>query len=125
MIVAVPLAPNRFAERGFNQSILLASALAKRLRLPVAHAAMLRIRETPPQTGLTRKDRKKNIKGAFDSRALPANARVAIVDDVMTTGATLSEAARVLKRAGASRVEAWVIARAAYERKANAGESAT
>ncbi|MEO8384159.1 MAG: phosphoribosyltransferase family protein, partial [Betaproteobacteria bacterium] len=72
---------------------------------------MLRVRETPPQSGLDRDARLKNVRGAFDcSQRLDGH--VAIVDDVMTTGATLSEAAKVLKKAGATRVSAWVIARA-------------
>jgi predicted amidophosphoribosyltransferase len=77
---------------------------------------MLRIRETPPQSGLNRAARIKNIRGAFACDASLAGKTVAIVDDVMTTGATMSEAARVLKSAGAVRVEAWVLARAISER---------
>jgi len=114
-IIALPLANKRLATRGFNQSALLADALAHRLTLKVAHQAMRRIRETPPQTGLSKALRLKNIKGAFECVANVANQHIAIVDDVMTTGATLSEAAKVLKLAGARSVTTWIIARAVVD----------
>ncbi len=116
IVVAMPLGNQRLKERGFNQAALLAAGVATQLNLPVAHGAMLRIRETPPQSGLNRAARIKNIRGAFACDASLAGKTVAIVDDVMTTGATMSEAARVLKSAGAVRVEAWVLARAISER---------
>ena len=116
IVVALPLANQRLSERGFNQAALLAAGVAKHLNLPVAHGAMLRIRETPPQSGLNREARIKNIRGAFACDTSLVGKSVAIVDDVMTTGATLSEAARILKSAGAERVEAWVLARAISER---------
>jgi ComF family protein len=116
IVVALPLANQRLKERGFNQSALLAAGVANQLKLPVAHGAMLRIRETPPQSGLNREARIKNIRGAFACDTSLVGKSVAIVDDVMTTGATLSEAARILKSAGACRVEAWVLARAISER---------
>jgi ComF family protein len=111
MVVPLPLAPKRLAERGFNQSALLGAQVAKILALRFEARGMLRVRETPPQTGLNREARLKNVRGAFDC-AQRLDGHVAIVDDVMTTGATLSEAAKVLKKAGAARVSAWVIARA-------------
>jgi ComF family protein len=118
LVVALPLAPKRLASRGFNQSALIAAKLGARLQRNVGHTAMLRIRETPPQTGLSRAERRKNIRGAFDVRAQNheslAGKRVAIVDDVLTSGATLSEAAAALKHAGVVHVDAWVIARATF-----------
>lgn len=111
-IVALPLANGRLATRGFNQSALIADRLGHHLDLAVAHSAMLRVRETPPQAGLSKSARLKNIRGAFDCADNVAGKHIALVDDVMTTGATLSEAASVLKKAGAIRVEAWVLARA-------------
>jgi ComF family protein len=114
LLVALPLASGRLASRGFNQSALIAAKLSRIMHIPVAHTAMLRIRETPPQTGLSRDQRRKNIKGAFDARDDLVGKRVAIIDDVLTTGATLSEAARALKKAGAIHVDAWVVARAMF-----------
>lgn len=116
-IIALPLAKQRLATRGFNQAALLADALALMLDCPVAHHSMLRIRETPPQSGLSRAERLRNVKGAFDCTGDVAGKHIAIVDDVMTTGATLSEAARVLKLAGAAEVSAYVLARAMIEPK--------
>jgi ComF family protein len=113
-LVALPLARARLASRGFNQASLLAKTIGARLGVPVAHQAMLRIRETPPQAGLDRDARRKNVRGAFEARANLTGKHVAIIDDVMTTGATLAEAAKALKRAGAVRVEAWVLARATF-----------
>ena len=118
LLVALPLANQRLRERGFNQSALLADGLARVIGRPVAHGAMLRIRETPPQSGLDRLARIKNIRGAFDCRDNLTGQHVALIDDVMTTGATLSEAARVLKKAGAQQVVAWVLSRAVLEHRA-------
>ncbi len=114
-LVALPLANRRLAERGFNQSALIADRLGQLLNIPVAHQTMLRIRDTPPQSGLSRQARLKNIQGAFDCAHAVAGKNIVLIDDVMTTGATLSEAAKVLKRAGAARVEAWVVARAVLD----------
>jgi ComF family protein len=116
IVIALPLSNQRLKERGFNQAALLAAGVAKQLKLPVAHGARLRIRETPPQSGLNREARIKNIRGAFACDTSLVGKSVAIIDDVMTTGATLSEAARTLKNAGAARVEAWVLARAVLQR---------
>jgi len=114
-IIPLPLANKRLAGRGFNQSAELAEAVAKKLRVPYSACGLLKIRDTPPQSGLGRQARLKNVRGAFecgDLNDIPAGQHIAIVDDVMTTGATLSEAARVLKKAGAGFVSAWVVARA-------------
>lgn len=116
LVLPLPLAPKRLAERGFNQSAVLAEKIASRLAVKFESRGMLRLRETPPQSGLNREARLKNVRGAFDCAKPLAGMRVAIVDDVMTTGATLSEAARALKRAGAKEVSAWVIARAMFDR---------
>jgi ComF family protein len=112
LLVPMPLAAKRMATRGFNQSQLIAAALGKRMQIPVDARELLRVRDTPPQTGLTREERLKNVRDAFDCAGSLAGRNVALVDDVMTTGATMSEAARVLKKQGAARVEAWTIARA-------------
>jgi ComF family protein len=112
LIVPMPLARKRLSERGFNQSALLGRAVAQKLKLRFGEARLLRVRETPPQAGLPREARLKNVKDAFDCKADLKGLRVALVDDVMTTGATMSEAARALKKQGALHVEAWSISRA-------------
>lgn len=115
-LIALPLARKRLAERGFNQSALLAERVARRLDIDYAAHGLLKVRDTPPQAGLNRRARLKNVRGAFASEASLAGKHVALVDDVMTTGATLSEAARTLKLAGAATVSAWVVARATLAR---------
>jgi ComF family protein len=125
LIVPLPLAPRRLAERGFNQSALLGERVAKTLAIRFEARGMLRVRETPPQSGLNRLARLKNVRGAFDCAHRLDGLRIAVVDDVMTTGATLSEAARALKKAGAVHVSAWVIARALREEAVFAMERET
>lgn len=112
-IVALPLHPARLRERGFNQSLLLARRIGRKLDLPLLAAACERVRNTPPQSSLPWKERDKNMRQAFVCKpdAGVRGKHVAIVDDVMTTGASIGELARALKRAGASEVSAWVVAR--------------
>lgn len=114
-LIAIPLSRARLAERGFNQSALLAERLGRALGIEYAAHELLKVRDTPPQSGLARAARLKNVRGAFDCAQPLGGKHVALVDDVMTTGATLSEAARVLKKAGAASVSAWVLARAGRE----------
>lgn len=112
-MVAMPLHPVRLRERGFNQSLLLARRISRRMHIPLLDAACERVRNTPPQTSLPWKERDKNMRQAFACKAT-ADVRgkhVAIVDDVLTTGASMGELARVLKQAGAGEVSAWVVAR--------------
>lgn len=110
-IIPVPLHRQRQRERGFNQSLELARPIARRLRVPLGVTACTRVQQTAMQTGLSRKARRKNVRGAFAVRGhLPGH--VVIVDDVMTTGSTAHELARVILRAGADRVDVWVCARA-------------
>lgn len=112
VLLPMPLAPRRLAERGFNQALLLARALDA--RRTDAHL-LLRLRETGPQAALDRKAREANVGGAFGLEPLRAQdvrgAAVLLVDDVMTSGASLHAAARVLLGAGAGRVAAVVLAR--------------
>ncbi len=112
-IVALPLHPVRLRERGFNQSLLLAQHVSRRLDIPLIQNACKRIRNTQPQSSLPWKERDKNMRQAFAciSDAKMCGKHIAIVDDVMTTGASIGELARVLKQAGATEVSAWVIAR--------------
>ncbi len=111
LIVPMPLHPKRLAERGFNQALEIARGLARRLGRPIEPRGVLRVKDTPPQTRLPYEERAKNVRGAFLCKLDLSGASVAVVDDVMTTGATLNELARALKRAGATRVENFVIAR--------------
>jgi ComF family protein len=113
-LIPVPLHVSRLRERGFNQAVLLAKVLQKTTRAPVDPFLLKKDRPTPPQATLKLEERKRNVRGVFRV-AEPARVEgrsLLLVDDVATTGATLDEAARVLKRAGAKRVEAVVAARA-------------
>lgn len=111
VIVPVPLHPARHADRGFNQSAELARPVGRALRLPLAVSLAERRRATPPQVGLNLDARRGNLAGAFRAGAV-AGLRVAIVDDVTTTGATLQELALALVQAGAAAVDGWCVARA-------------
>jgi predicted amidophosphoribosyltransferase len=110
-VVPVPLASRRLRTRGFNQAAELARHAAAPAGLRLELQLCMRGRDTAAQMDLPFKERSRNVRGAFGcSRAIPG-ATVAVVDDVMTTGATLDELAGSLKRAGASRVVNWVLAR--------------
>jgi ComF family protein len=111
-IVPVPLSMNRLRERGFNQSLLIARILSKHKGIPLMMDSLLKKRDTPPQTGLSGKERLKNLKGAFGVRGHIQGLRILLIDDVMTTGATVSECAKHLKRAGAQEVIVMTLARA-------------
>lgn len=114
-ILPVPLAASRLRERGYNQASLLAGALARRLGLPLWHDALIRRRETPRLMTLDADERLRHIRGAFilspRYETLLQGRHVAVVDDVLTTGATLNEIARTLWSAGAREVSVWVAAR--------------
>ncbi|HEX8791626.1 MAG TPA: ComF family protein [Polyangiaceae bacterium] len=114
VVVPVPLHPSRLAERGFNQSALLARPLARRLGAPFLPLALARMRDTPRQASLGRQDRLGNVGGAFAARQ-PERMRgrpVLLVDDVRTTGATLAACARAALESGAGPVVTAVLAHA-------------
>ncbi|MBF8250647.1 MAG: amidophosphoribosyltransferase-like protein [Deltaproteobacteria bacterium] len=113
LIIPVPLHIKRLRERGFNQSLLLANAIGKRQRIPVDPYILKRIRWTVPQVNLTGRERKVNVRGAFEVCGDVREKRILIVDDVYTTGATVSECSKVLKESGAKEVCVLTLSRTA------------
>lgn len=112
LIVPVPLAYHRYRKRGFNQAYELARAVSRRANIEIRTDVVERTRETQEQAGLPRRQRRRNVRDAFRI-VRPLNAtHVAIFDDVITTGSTVNELAKVLRRAGARTIEVWAIARA-------------
>jgi ComF family protein len=109
-LVPVPLHPARIRSRGFAPAAILARVAARALGAP-AVAGLQRVRDTPSQTGLDRPGRRRNVAGAFAPGRAAPGPTVWLVDDVVTTGATLGEAARALRAAGARRVAAICLAR--------------
>jgi ComF family protein len=111
LVIGVPLTPARLRSRGFNQATEIAKIVAKRLGVRSSIGALSRMRDTEPQPGLRRRQRRANLRGAFRCDAAFGAEHVAVVDDVMTTGATADEVATVLRQAGARRVSIWALAR--------------
>lgn len=117
LLLPVPLHRSRLRERGYNQAVELARPLARHWGVRLDAFALRRVRATTAQMRLPAKQRLKNVRAAFalrDGVRLPSS--VALVDDVMTTGATVGELAKLLQRAGVRRVEVWVLARAGLAR---------
>jgi ComF family protein len=113
LVVAVPQHPKRLRARGFNPAALLARSLARELAIPVDPVALCRTRDTPSQTGLDRRQRRRNVRGAIRARGnRPLPERVWLIDDVVTTGSTMAEAAAALRRADVSTVVGICAARA-------------
>lgn len=110
VLVPVPLAPPRLRQRGYNQAELLAERLGRHLGLPVDRHSLTKPRDTQHQMELAGAARRRNLKGAFRWTG-PAYSRIALVDDVMTTGTTASEISSLLKTAGVGGVDVWVLAR--------------
>ncbi len=117
VLLPVPLHKKRLRERGYDQALLLASALTKQLRnlslssLAIDTQLITRTNHSPPQQGLDAKARQSNIRNAFTLKQKPAWKHVALIDDVVTTGATVSEIAKLLKKHRVERVDIWTIAR--------------
>ncbi|NII12241.1 ComF family protein [Oleiagrimonas sp. C23AA] len=113
MLLPVPLHRARLRRRGYNQALELARDLARAHRMILHSDGLRRLRATTAQSQLDAMTRRRNVRGAFVVRpGMSWPSHVALVDDVMTTGATLAECARVLRRAGVARVDVWALARA-------------
>ncbi|MET0066502.1 MAG: ComF family protein [Candidatus Thiodiazotropha sp.] len=110
-ILPVPLHPQRLRQRGFNQAVELARIIARHYAIPLDLESVRRVRNTHAQSDLKETQRQRNLRRAFHVRRPVAGLKLAILDDVITTGATVRELARSLKQAGAARVEVWAIAR--------------
>ncbi len=113
LIIPVPLHRSRLLERGFNQAIELARPIGRQLDIPVDSTSCIRTRATESQTNLDKKRRRKNIRGAFTVTQRLKHNHVVVLDDVVTTGGTVGEMARTLKRRGIKRVDVWALARTA------------
>ncbi len=111
LIIPVPLAPQRLRSRGFNQALEIARVASRVTGVPLVANACRRVRDGAPQASLQWQARAQNIRGAFVCDADLRGKRVAVIDDVMTTGATLNELARNLRKAGAIEVQGWMVAR--------------
>lgn len=115
VLIPVPLHPKRLRKRGYNQSLELAKRIAKATGIPVNYIAVERCRDTEPQTNLPVKRRKTNLIGAFRVRQIePHWKHIVLVDDVMTTGATVRELAKIFLQAGVPRVDVWCCARTGW-----------
>lgn len=116
LLLPVPLHDERLRERGYNQATELARPLARALGLPLEHRLITRVKATAMQKGLSADERERNLRRAFSIdqeryRALGSPKSVAIIDDVVTTGATIEALARVLREAGVEQVQVWALAR--------------
>jgi ComF family protein len=110
-IVPVPLSIKKLRERGFNQSLLIARTVSKEIKVPLLIDILLKKKDTPPQIGLSAKERLLNLKNAFEVKGDVDGLRLLLVDDVMTTGATVTECSKVLMKAGAKEVIILTLAR--------------
>lgn len=110
-LIAMPLHPDKLRERGFNQSLLLAGKIADIYHHRLLPDACRRVRNTPPQSALPWKDRKKNMRDAFRCDIDLTGKSVALVDDVLTTGASLNALAEAVQKRGATEISCWVVAR--------------
>ncbi len=111
-IVPVPLSIRSLRKRGFNQSLLIARVISKKLNVPLLMDNLRKIKETPPQIGLSARERLLNLKNVFEVRGSIKGLRLLLVDDVMTTGATVAECSKELMKAEAKEVTVITLARA-------------
>ncbi|VAX05273.1 Competence protein F homolog, phosphoribosyltransferase domain; protein YhgH required for utilization of DNA as sole source of carbon and energy [hydrothermal vent metagenome] len=114
LLIPVPLHSARLRERGFNQALELARPLSQRFDIPIDSHTAIRNRPTVSQLGLNKQERRCNIRGAFELAGKLTAKHIAIIDDVVTTGNTVSELAAVLLRSGVTRVDVWAVGRRAH-----------
>jgi len=111
-IMPVPLHARRLRQRGFNQALEIARPISHGLRLPLLTQTIYRQHDTRPQSDQPASHRERNVRGAFRLQRPPGFQRIAIVDDVMTSGHTANEMAKILRGAGVEQIEVWCVARA-------------
>lgn len=111
-VLPVPLHPTRLGQRGFNQALEIARPVTRALSLPLVNDSVERRRDTQPQAEQSALQRERNIRGAFTLTKPAGYRRVAIVDDVMTSGHTVNEIAKLLRQTGVEQIEVWCVARA-------------
>ena len=111
VLIPVPLHPRRLRQRGYNQALEIARFVGRELGVEVSHRLLARIKDTMPQVGLGERERRRNVKGAFQTTTTDLPAHIALIDDVVTSGSTINVAARALKDAGVSIVSVWAAAR--------------
>lgn len=111
VIIPIPLHPRRLRERGFNQVLEIAKPIAKSLRIPLDFAGTSRMKYTKAQSGLSKPEREKNMANAFMAKKSYSGLTVAVIDDVITTGQTITEFCRLLKANGTKSIHVWCCAR--------------
>ncbi|MBX3709848.1 MAG: ComF family protein [Gammaproteobacteria bacterium] len=111
LIIPVPLHPHRLRERGFNQTLEIIRPAAKKYRLPIDIHGIKRIKHTKAQSGLAASERKRNMTNAFQASRDYTNLTIAVIDDVITTGCTITEFCNILKQQGAKHIDVWCCAR--------------
>jgi len=114
-VIPVPLSPGALKDRGFNQSLLVAHELSKRKKIPLLIDALRKVADTRPQVGLSAKERAANVKEAFFCNRKLTGMKILLIDDVMTTGATVNACSRELLRTGAGSVNVLTLARAGVD----------
>ena len=111
LLVGVPMTHRAVRKRGLNQAVFLARLIGRQLCIPAKSTLIKKLRETDRQSTLNASKRQRNLKGAFHCKGSLEDKHIALVDDILTTGATANEISKVLKAAGANRVDIWVCAR--------------
>lgn len=112
LVIPMPLHPVKLKDRGFNQASLIATPIARKLGVPLNETACHRLRNTPSQTSLPWCERERNVRDAFDCTLDLSGKHIALVDDVLTSGASMNELARAVQKWGANKISVWVAARA-------------